>query len=442
MGCRIIRLPRSRKLALRLQWKLDGRSIRSQESLGITDSPRNQAVVKRDIADPIAAEIRAKRFDRQRYLEWFPSGAKAQQFRRDLHHRPGMPAPAPEVVTVGGYYPGWVARQVPPHVRPAQRRDYRQHMTRYILPSMAPYRLDELTTAHLADLRARLSAQPKRRGGTLSMKTVRNVIDGTFRALYRDARNEHLVTGDPFAALTWQRPRRPEPDPFEEDERDSIIDWYGAYHAGHYGPFIETLFLTGMRPSEAVALRIADVDLRRAVVRISKSRYLKHEAATKTGASDRTIPIGPDLVERLRPLLDGRARADYLFTNLRGGPIDQAEWPKDHWRRCLKALGLRHRKWYATRHTFISLALTAGANLLGVAEYCGTSVQMIQSSYGRYMPADRREILNYIGGQRGAKTGISGEAKTQPVRSAVAFWAEKPLWNKASPTGFEPVLPT
>jgi hypothetical protein len=41
-----------------------------------------------------------------------------------------------------------------------------------------------------------------------------------------------------------------------------------------------------------------------------------------------------------------------------------------------------------TRHTFIAWALSEGANLKGLAEYCGTSVQMIEQSYGRYIRKD------------------------------------------------------
>jgi len=33
-------------------------------------------------------------------------------------------------------------------------------------------------------------------------------------------------------------------------------------------------------------------------------------------------------------------------------------------------------------------ALSEAANLKGLAEYCGTSVQMIEQSYGRYIPKD------------------------------------------------------
>jgi hypothetical protein len=38
---------------------------------------------------------------------------------------------------------------------------------------------------------------------------------------------------------------------------------------------------------------------------------------------------------------------------------------------------------YATRHTFISCCLQAGVSLATVAQWCGTSIQMISATYGR-----------------------------------------------------------
>jgi hypothetical protein len=61
---------------------------------------------------------------------------------------------------------------------------------------------------------------------------------------------------------------------------------------------------------------------------------------------------------------------------------------KGIWFRCLKALGVRPRKFCCARHTFIAWALSEGANLKGLAEYFGTSVQMIEQSYGRYTRND------------------------------------------------------
>jgi hypothetical protein len=41
----------------------------------------------------------------------------------------------------------------------------------------------------------------------------------------------------------------------------------------------------------------------------------------------------------------------------------------------------RHRKFYATRHTTITELVKAGHKLKEIADYCGTSVTMIEDNY-------------------------------------------------------------
>jgi len=62
-----------------------------------------------------------------------------------------------------------------------------------------------------------------RRG--LSVKTARNIIDSSFRALYRDARAEieELKGRDPFIDIQWPKAQRAKPDPFTAQERDKIV---------------------------------------------------------------------------------------------------------------------------------------------------------------------------------------------------------------------------
>ena len=80
-------------------------------------------------------------------------------------------------------------------------------------------------------------------------------------------------------------------------------------------------------------------------------------------------------------------RGSYVFTNRQGKPIDQAEFGRA-FQGVLRVLEIRPRSFYNTRHTFISLALTAGENIKAISEQCGTSIQMIEQHYGRYMRND------------------------------------------------------
>jgi hypothetical protein len=78
-----------------------------------------------------------------------------------------------------------------------------------------------------------------------------------------------------------------------------------------------------------------------------------------------------------------------------------------------------------TRHTFIAWALSEGANLKALAEYCGTSVQMIEHSYGRYICKD------FLGPLIAARPKTLGKAavgeKTGPLTGPPRGFGKKPL---------------
>jgi integrase len=149
-----------------------------------------------------------------------------------------------------------------------------------------------------------------------------------------------------------------------------------------------------MRPSELAGLRRGDVDLRSGQAVISVSRTLHEDNATKTPASTRVIVLDEHVVEVLREAEPAHvSQTDYLFTNTAGRPMHAPSFTKNHWRGVLRALGIRPRKFYATRHTFISVSLSNGINAKFIAEYCGTSLAMIERHYGRYIRSDAREQL-------------------------------------------------
>jgi len=223
----------------------------------------------------------------------------------------------------------------------------------------------------------------------LAVKTVRNIVDGSFRAMVRDARDvDGMKIGDPFAAIQWPDKETERRDAFTKAERDKILDYFRSREPFYY-PFVFTMFWTGMRPSECTALRVGDIDLKNGTISITKSRHLGEERAPKTSASRRTINLLPNVVTVLQQAKELRTtESDYFFKNRKRTPIDADQWRKDYWYTALRAKSIRERDFYCTRHTFISLALTAGENIKAIAEQCGTSAQMIEQHYGRYMSSD------------------------------------------------------
>jgi hypothetical protein len=81
-------------------------------------------------------------------------------------------------------------------------------------------------------------------------------------------------------------------------------------------------------------------------------------------------------------------------------------------------------------------------NLKWLADYCGTSVAMIEQHYGRFAAGQAEAQLALLAGlsmpgaeRREAAAVGATQPSTFDPRLTVA--AKKPLWNQASPTGFE-----
>jgi integrase len=387
----------------RLRW--NGRE--SHEGTGLRDTPKNRAALEAR-ASVITDEMRVGTFD---YLRWFPEGNKTYLFR------PSPLPPPRKPLTVGEYTAEtWLPRKVPPLVRASLAQTYRKHLRKHILPVFSDTRLDAITVSALEAFRMNLIDKVTGKG--LAVKTARDLIDGSFRALFRDARKEELVTGDPFAALDWPGKVDPEPDPFTEEERDILLDYYWRKDR-HWFPFVFTQFFTGLRPGEAIGLRRGSLDLRRGRLSVRASRTLGEDNPPKTKKSKRTITVRPEVVAVLRDMPQPLhlTADDFVFTTATGRPVDEERFVQQHWHRALRATAIRPRKFYATRHTFISASLEAGYNIKRLADYCGTSVEMIERHYAGYLRDETPEEILRLGGQPSAPSNTPHHTPFPPAPS-------------------------
>ena len=77
----------------------------------------------------------------------------------------------------------------------------------------------------------------------------------------------------------------------------------------------------------------------------------------------------------------------------RFGTVQLAPRSSTHWYACLRALGIRTRGLYQTKHTFVSLALTAGVNVHWLEGQVGVSYLVLRKHYGRYMTSEGPDQL-------------------------------------------------
>jgi integrase len=274
----------------------------------------------------------------------------------------------------------------PPRVRKAQARDYRRHLA-MVCRHIGAVRMNMLAPQDIRTVQAVLLEEGK------STKYVKNILSGSLRAVIPMALEDRVLTASPFPArMQWPKWRPPEPDPFVPGERDRICEWFAGrrytLRRQHHPPFaayVQTLFWTGLRPSEASGLEVQDFDAAGGRLHVRQSRHLYEVDEPKTRSAQRWLELHPETVRVIRaavPLHVEPTRP--LFTTTDGRPIEPKTF-SEHWYRCLRALGIRVRGLYCTKNTFVTTALQAGVRIAWLEAQTGVSYATLRKHYGKWI---------------------------------------------------------
>ena len=187
-------------------------------------------------------------------------------------------------------------------------------------------------------------------------------------------------------------PRPSEIHPFESwDELNAIAAELDVVS----GVCVIFLAGTGVRPEEAFGAEWRDVDLQRRVLMVRRA-YAKGRLKEygKTVGSRRAVPLRARVTDALGRLPHRRGM---LLPASGGGRVDINNWRHRHWTPAVAAAGVEHRRIYDLRHTYATWSLAAGVDIFTLARRMGTSVPMIDRTYGHLVTgADEyeRELLD------------------------------------------------
>src|SRR5882672_7458969 len=221
-----------------------------------------------------------------------------------------------------------------------------------------------LLQATEADLAAYLASRSSRRGagkdhGIRSSTQAR--LHSSLKRLYQFLARGNRVEIDP--TLKLDPPKRAPRFPktlSEEDVEALLAQPDPATPLGlRDRAMLEVLYASGLRVSELVKLKLAEVSYDMGVVRVFGK-----------GAKERLVPLGEEALAWLarystegRPALLGRRASDYVFVTARGGPMTrQAFWHLIK-RRAGAALPGKSLSPHTLRHAFATHLLNHGADL-------------------------------------------------------------------------------
>lgn len=160
-----------------------------------------------------------------------------------------------------------------------------------------------------------------------------------------------------------------------------------------YKAVFDTLFYTGIRLGECLALTLADIDLENKSININKNiSQRKVVTKPKTPNSIRKVIIPGFLVDELRDYINARyglTPSDTLFKANRT-PL------RNEFRRALAEQDLPIIRMHDLRHSHASMMIELGCNILLVAERLGDTPGTALATYSHLYPNKQEEFVSMI----------------------------------------------
>lgn len=215
-----------------------------------------------------------------------------------------------------------------------------------------------------------------------------------------------LITANPFYGfaqeihLTKNTGDFLDIDPFSKQEMETIIQAF-QNHSKYkcYAPFVQFLFLTGCRTSEAIALKWKHISPDCSRITFSEALVNVSSVKIRKGLKNqdkRLFPCNQQLQALLLSIKSGLIDEDRpVFTSIKGNEINihtfNCVWhrTKNHKKYYIGVVEQlaregkidRYRPQYQTRHTFITLCIDAGIDAKDVARWVGNSPEVIYRHY-------------------------------------------------------------
>ena len=255
------------------------------------------------------------------------------------------------------------------------RSSYQGNLNRWIYPALGDMKLPEITSAQISALLLDMQGKGKAHATVVKVYTILN-------SLFKMAYLSDMIARNPMDKVERPKPRKDEIKPqtaqayTAQEVRDILTALEGE--PLKWRAFIHLLVDTGVRRGEALAVQWEDIDFQENTILICRNLCYTPDKGiyldTPKNGRCRMVDVGEDTLQLLKQIREQQgAGGKYIFTQDNSLEPMHPTSPTHYFRQFAKRNGIKDFHPHKLRHTFASVAITAGADVVSVSETLGHS---------------------------------------------------------------------
>jgi integrase len=300
-------------------------------------------------------------------------------------------------ITLAEFASGWLAQRKA-DLRPGSWALYDATMRAHLIPALGRFRLGELRSMHI---QAFYDGMIRNNTGPYVIRSNRKILGTILNQAVRLA----LIPSNPMKAAIPPKEPQSEMRIFDEDQVQRFLLAVRQLYPDDLALY-QLAITTGMRQSEILGLKWADLDWANGVLNV-KRQYLRLPDGSsaymppKTKSGIRSIRLGQATLTILREHRDKqfqqiRSDQDVMFCGRPGVPLSPSTLTQRY--KCLlKEAGLPALRFHDLRHTAASLMLHKGVSVLVVSKRLGHAKASITLDiYGHLVPSMQEQAAEVM----------------------------------------------
>ncbi len=297
----------------------------------------------------------------------------------------------------------WLEIYQKEHIKARTYSRYQGLISMHIVPTLGEINIAELTRREVQEFLTQQKKDGNMRNGKKLSATSTNMMLSVLNLAFEYACDMEYIEENPCIRVRRTKAESKKIEAFTVEEQRAIeIEISRSGDKRLHG--ILLCLYSGLRIGELLGLTWNDVDLKRGVIKITKTVYReKNENGNwqlcvdtpKTKASDRVIPLPEYIVAMLRQDYE-TAQTPYVVENKKGERMSIRSY-QYIFEKLTESAGVRKLNFHALRHTFATRAIECGMDIKTVADIMGhQNASITLNRYAHCMLGHKIEMMQKL----------------------------------------------